>query len=89
MNNMELEIVSEFIHMGTMFQRTGSFKKNKVNLAVFEVFGNVLTPCTFLIVKKVSKSFRYSANRKACKCSPCLTPFKHGRKFETVIINNS
>ena len=33
MNNMELEIVSEFIHLGTMFQRTGSFKKNKVNLA--------------------------------------------------------
>jgi hypothetical protein len=33
MNNMELEIASEFIHMGTMFQRTGSFKKNKVNLA--------------------------------------------------------
>jgi hypothetical protein len=31
-NNMELEIVSEFIHLGTMFQRTGSFKKNKVNL---------------------------------------------------------
>jgi hypothetical protein len=25
MNNMELEIVSEFIHLGTMFQRTGSF----------------------------------------------------------------
>jgi hypothetical protein len=33
MNNMELEIVSKFIHLGTMFQRTGSFKKNKVNLA--------------------------------------------------------
>ena len=33
MNNMELEIVSEFIHLGTMFQRTGSFKKNKINLA--------------------------------------------------------
>ena len=33
MNNMELEIESEFIHLGTMFQRTGSFKKNKVNLA--------------------------------------------------------
>jgi hypothetical protein len=33
MNNMELEIVSEFIHLGTFFQRTGSFKKNKVNLA--------------------------------------------------------
>ena len=33
MNNMELEIVSEFIYMGTMFQRTGSFKKNKINLA--------------------------------------------------------
>jgi hypothetical protein len=32
-NNMELEIVSEFIHLGIMFQRTGSFKKNKVNLA--------------------------------------------------------
>ena len=30
---MELEIVSEFIHLGTMFQRTRSFKKNKVNLA--------------------------------------------------------
>ena len=29
---MELEIVSEFIHLGTMFQRTGSFKKNKINL---------------------------------------------------------
>ena len=27
MNNMELEIVSEFIHLGTMFQRTGSFPK--------------------------------------------------------------
>ena len=26
-------VVSEFIHLGTMFQRTGSFKKNKVNLA--------------------------------------------------------
>jgi hypothetical protein len=24
---------SKFIHLGTMFQRTGSFKKNKVNLA--------------------------------------------------------
>jgi hypothetical protein len=33
MNNMELEIVSEFIHLGTMFQRTESFKKNKVSLA--------------------------------------------------------
>jgi hypothetical protein len=32
-NNMELEIVSEFIYLGTMFQRTGSFKKNKINLA--------------------------------------------------------
>ena len=31
-NNMELEIVSEFIYLGTMFQRTGSFKKNKINL---------------------------------------------------------
>jgi len=30
MNNMELEIVSV---LGTMFQRTGSFKKNKINLA--------------------------------------------------------
>jgi hypothetical protein len=30
---MELEIVSEFIYMGTMFQRTGSFKKNKINPA--------------------------------------------------------
>jgi hypothetical protein len=29
-NNMELEIVSEFIYLGTMFQRTGSFKKNKI-----------------------------------------------------------
>ena len=26
--NMELEIVIEFIYLGTMFQRTGSFKKN-------------------------------------------------------------
>ena len=33
MNNMELEIVNEFIYLGTMFQRTGSFKKNKINLA--------------------------------------------------------
>jgi hypothetical protein len=33
MNNMELEIVSEFIYLGTMFQRIGSFKKNKINLA--------------------------------------------------------
>ena len=33
MNNMELEIASEFIYLGTMFQRTGSFKKNKINLA--------------------------------------------------------
>jgi hypothetical protein len=33
MNNMELEIVSEFIYLGTMFQRTESFKKNKINLA--------------------------------------------------------
>jgi hypothetical protein len=32
-NNMELEIASEFIYLGTMFQRTGSFKKNKINLA--------------------------------------------------------
>jgi hypothetical protein len=31
--NMELEIVIEFIYLGTMFQRTGSFKKNKINLA--------------------------------------------------------
>ena len=30
---MELEIVSEFIYLDTMFQRTGSFKKNKINLA--------------------------------------------------------
>ena len=30
---MELEIVSEFIYLSTMFQRTGSFKKNKINLA--------------------------------------------------------
>ena len=30
---MKLEIVSEFIYVGTMFQRTGSFKKNKINLA--------------------------------------------------------
>ena len=37
MNNMELEIVSEFIHLGTMFQRTGSFKKNKVNLLYFDL----------------------------------------------------
>jgi hypothetical protein len=28
MNDMELEIVSEFIYLGTMFERTGSFKKN-------------------------------------------------------------
>ena len=33
MNNMELEIVSEFIYLGTMFQRTGSFRKNLINLA--------------------------------------------------------
>jgi hypothetical protein len=33
MNDMELEIVSEFIYLGTMFQRIGSFKKNKINLA--------------------------------------------------------
>ena len=33
MNNMELEIVSEFIYLGTMFQRIGSFKKNIINLA--------------------------------------------------------
>jgi hypothetical protein len=33
MNNMELEILSEFIYLGTMFQRTGSFRKNKINLA--------------------------------------------------------
>ena len=33
MNNMELEIVNEFTYLGTMFQRTGSFKKNKINLA--------------------------------------------------------
>jgi hypothetical protein len=33
MNNMKLEIVSEFIYLGTMFQKTGSFKKNKINLA--------------------------------------------------------
>jgi hypothetical protein len=32
MNNMELEIVSEFIHLGTMFQRTGSLKKKKLIL---------------------------------------------------------
>ena len=30
---MELEIVGEFIYLSTMFQRTGSFKKNKINLA--------------------------------------------------------
>jgi hypothetical protein len=30
---MKLEIVSEFIYLETMFQRTGSFKKNKINLA--------------------------------------------------------
>ena len=33
MNNMELEIVSDFIYLGTMFQRIGSFKKTKINLA--------------------------------------------------------
>jgi hypothetical protein len=33
MNNMELEIVSEFIYLGTMFQRTGSCKKNQIYLA--------------------------------------------------------
>ena len=33
MNNMELEIVSEFIYLGTMFQRTGFLKKNKIYLA--------------------------------------------------------
>ena len=33
MNNMKLEIVSEFIYLGTMFKKTGSFKKNKINLA--------------------------------------------------------
>jgi hypothetical protein len=72
MNNMELEIVSEFIYLGTMFQRTGFSKKNKINLA-----------------EKASKamydilSIRYSANRKECKCAPCLPPLKHGKKFET------
>ena len=30
---MELEIVSEFIYLGTMFQRTGSCKKNQIYLA--------------------------------------------------------
>ena len=30
---MKLELVSEFIYVGTMFQRTGSFKKIKINLA--------------------------------------------------------
>jgi hypothetical protein len=50
MNNMELEIVSEFI--------------------------------PFLLVKKVSKSFRYSANRNGYKFSPCVTPLKHGKTFE-------
>ena len=30
--NMELEIVIEFIYLGTMFQRTGYFKKNKIIL---------------------------------------------------------
>ena len=44
---------------------------------------NLLTPCTFVLVKKVSKSIRYSANRNEYKCSHCLTPFKHGKKFET------
>jgi hypothetical protein len=38
----------------------------------------LLTPCAFLLVKKVSKSIRYNANR-----NECLTPFKHGKKFET------
>jgi len=33
MNNMELEIVSAFIYFGTMFQRTGYFKENKINFA--------------------------------------------------------
>jgi hypothetical protein len=33
MNNMELEIVGEFIYLDTMFQRKGSFKKNKINFA--------------------------------------------------------
>jgi hypothetical protein len=33
MNNMELEIVSDFIYLGTMFQRIGSLKKNIINLA--------------------------------------------------------
>ena len=35
MNNMELEIVIEFIYivyLGTMFQRTWSFKKHNINI---------------------------------------------------------
>ena len=32
-NNMELEIVSKSIYLGITFQRTGSFKKNQINLA--------------------------------------------------------
>jgi predicted hydrolase (HD superfamily) len=89
MNNMELEIVSEFIYLGTMFQRIGSLKKNKINLAekaskaMYDIrmvnnFTSIcksfskssemfLAPCAFLLVKKVSKSFRYSANRNENK----------------------
>jgi hypothetical protein len=42
-----------------------------------------LTPCAFLLIKKFSKSFRYNTNKKGYTFSPCLTPFKHGKKFET------
>jgi hypothetical protein len=40
----------------------------------------LLTPCAFVLVKKVSKSIRYSANRNEYKCSHCLTRLKHGKK---------
>ena len=45
MSNVELETVSEFIYLGTMFKRTGSFKKNKINLAekTSEAMYNILT----------------------------------------------
>jgi hypothetical protein len=56
MNKMELEIVSEFIYMGTMFQRTGSFKRYPNHLDIARTETNI---------------------------SPCLTPFKHGKIFET------
>ena len=43
----------------------------------------LLAPCTFLIVKKVSQLFRYSAHKKEIDTFlPCLTRLNMGRNLK-------